>query len=941
MSRPLACTIVCVLLLTMATRIQAATFELLPTYDTYVSNDPSEGPTTSHEGGSGMHARDVGGRRRVGFLTYDISEAKTLGAFFTSAGFSNYGHDGGTIHVYGIIESQEDLVTEGLTWNNAPGVQNSPTPALDDAVALDPADLTDILLTFNAPARGVREATETSEALAEFLSSDTNGFVAFMFAPDAGGNAILRTVEMGEEGGTLLTGEVGGQATAAQDPRPDDEATDVYRETDLSWTPGGYAATHDVYLGTSFEDVNTASRAHPMGVLLSEGQDAVTYDPGRLELGTTYYWRIDEVNAPPDATIFPGDVWSFTVEPFAYPITNITVTSNITASADAGPEKTIDGSGLNDSDQHSTQPDDMWLTVSSDTEPVWIQYDFDRVYKLHELWVWNYNVLFELALGFGLKDVTVEYSTDGESWTAFGDFELAQATAWNDYTPNTTIDFAGVAAGHVRLTVQSGWGVLGQFGLSEVRFYQVPAFAREPQPTADATGVSPNAVLSWRAGRDVASHEVYLGTDPEAPASIGTTTESSIAPSNLEFGTTYYWRVDEVNEAEAISVWEGNVWTFTTQEYALIDGFESYNDEDNLIYEAWIDGWVNETGSTVGYLEAPFAEQTIVNSGRQSMPLEYSNDSTPFYSEAERTLVSQDWTTNGADSLIVHFQGRPGPFFEAASGDIVIGGAGTDIWGTADEFRCGYKPLSGDGSIVARIDGLADTDVWAKAGVMIRESLDPGSTFAAVYLTGDSGVRYQARLTTDAEAVSDTDVATDEQIALHEPVWIKIERAGNTFSGSYSTDGATWTAMSWNPQTIAMTNAVYIGLAVTSHVAGTLTSGQFANVETTGNVTGSWQIATIGPEQPAGNDPAPLYVAIEDNAGHTHAVSHPAGEAATLLAGWNQWQVPLSAFGAAGVAVDRVTRIIVGVGDRDNPQAGGSGLIYIDDIQFGRPAATE
>ena len=938
MSRLFVCTIVCALL---AVGVQAAPFDLLPTYDTYVSNDPSEGPTTNHEGGSGMHMRDIADRRRVGYVTYDLSEAKQLGVVFSNVRLSNYGHDGGTVNVYGVLEAYEDLVVEGLTWNTAPGVQNSPAPPLNDPVALDLANVTDILLTFNAPARGTREETETSEALAEFLNADTNGFVALMLAPAQNGSAIVRTVEMGEEGGTRLLGDIGGQTTTARDPQPEDEATEVYCETDMSWTAGGFAASHDVYLGTSFEDVNTASRADPLGVLVSRGQEATSYDPGRLELGQTYYWRIDEVNALPDATVYPGPVWSFTVEPLAYPIANVTATTNGEPVGDAALENTINGVGLDENNQHSTVPEEMWVARPVGDEPVWVQYEFDRVYKMHALWVWNYNVLFELALGFGFRDVTVEYSADGVTWTTLGDYEFAQAPATNAYAHNITIDLQGVAARYVRLTAHTAWGVLDQYGLSEVRFLQIPAFAREPQPADAATGVSPSTALSWRPGRDAASHEVYLGTDADALASIGTAADNSLTPADLVFGGQYLWRVDEVNEADAVPVWEGDLWSFATEEYATIDDFESYDDDLNRIYDTWIDGWVNGTGAIVGYLGEPFAETTIVNGGRQSMPLEYVNSLTPFYSESERNLSRMDLTAHGADTLVVHFQGRPAPFFEAATGAIVIGAAGADIWGTADEFRYAHKTLNGDGSIVARVDGLADTDPWAKAGVMIRESVDAGSTFAAVYLTGDNGVRYQARLTSRGEATSDTDVATDEQIALREPVWIKIERRGEAFNGFYSTDGANWTAMSWNPQTIAMGASVTIGLAVTSHVTDTLTSGQFANVETTGSVSGVWEIATIGVEQPAGNDAAPLYVAVQDSAGRSHVVAHPDGEIATLLSGWNQWQIPLEAFSSAGVATDGISSLFLGVGDRDNPQAGGDGLIYIDDVQFGRPAPTE
>ncbi|MHC4521054.1 MAG: LamG-like jellyroll fold domain-containing protein, partial [Planctomycetota bacterium] len=254
---------------------------------------------------------------------------------------------------------------------------------------------------------------------------------------------------------------------AASEPSPPDQATDAPRAVSLEWTAGEFAATHDVYLGTVFEDVNAAGRSDPRDVLVSEGQTDTSYDAGHLEFGQTYYWRIDEVNAAPDNAIYKGSVWSFTVEPFAYPIENVMASSNGSSDAPAGPERTVDGSGLNAEGEHSVDADDMWLAVPG-AEPLWIEFAFGRVYKLHEMMVWNYNVMFELVLGFGLKDVTVEHSTDGVDWTVLGDAELAQGTALPDYTANTTVEFGGVAAKFVRLTVNSGHGPMGQFGLSEV-----------------------------------------------------------------------------------------------------------------------------------------------------------------------------------------------------------------------------------------------------------------------------------------------------------------------------------------------------------------------------------------------------------------------------------------------------------------------------------------
>ena len=88
----------------------------------------------------------------------------------------------------------------------------------------------------------------------------------------------------------------------------------------LAWTAGEFAATHDVYLGKAFADVNDATRTNPKGVLVSQGQTAAEYDTSALEFGQTYFWRIDEVNQAPDNTIYKGHVWWFTVEPYAYPI---------------------------------------------------------------------------------------------------------------------------------------------------------------------------------------------------------------------------------------------------------------------------------------------------------------------------------------------------------------------------------------------------------------------------------------------------------------------------------------------------------------------------------------------------------------------------------------------------------------------------------------------
>jgi hypothetical protein len=737
--------------------------------------------------------------------------------------------------------------------------------------------------------------------------------------------------------------------TEAKDPTPVDGATDVARDTSLGWTPTATAATHNVYFGTSQADVKAAGTEASLGVLVSKGQTETTYTPETvLTYGHTYFWRVDEVNGAPDFAVFRGKVWSFTVEPYAYPVTGVTATASSLEKSTTGPANTINGSGLT-GDLHGTNAATMWNTAATDPGPVWIQYQFDNAYKFSELWVWNYNGDFEPVLGYGFKDVTIEYSLDGTTWTLLKETQFAQATAVSGYAHNTTVDMGGVMAQYVKLTAKSNWSMVGikQCGLSEVRFFHIPAQARAPQPAAAAKDVSVDSSLDWRPGRDVRSEQVYFGTD-KAAVSGGTVAAKTVSshgfdPGAMDFGTTYYWKVDEIGTA----MHPGALWSFTTQEYAPVEDFESYtDDEGGRIYETWVDGWTNGTGSVVGYLQAPFAETVVVHGGSQAMPFEYNNIKTPYYSEAERTFdTPQDWTIGGADTLNLWLKGNPAKFVETVPGQYKIGSNSGDVWDTSDNFRFVYKQLAGDGSISAKVVGIAYADAavaspWAKAGVMIRNSLDENSTYAFMFPTPDGRRAFQNRFTTGGTARS----AHSNPGTITFPLWVKIERKGNQFTASYSTDGKTWTIQpatentgadrSPNPQIIAMGSTVYIGMAVASNnAAAGPCIGQFSDVVTTGTVTGQWVAANVGPN-PA-NDPAGLYVVVEDKAGKTKTVTHP-DPAATTASTWTQWRIALSDL--AGINLSAVKKLTVGAGDKANPKAGAAGMLYIDDIGLGHPA---
>jgi len=487
---------------------------------------------------------------------------------------------------------------------------------------------------------------------------------------------------------------VRGPRAMATEPSPADGASDVQRDVVLSWIPGEYAPPtngHKVYFSSNFNDVSAGIG----GVTVS----AASYTPPRLDLDTTYYWRVDEVNGPPDHAVYEGPVWSFTTEPVAYPVAseNITATASSAQAADMGPENTINGSGLDENDLHSAEETTMWL---SGTEPLgaWIEFEFDKVYKLHQMWVWNSNQTVEPLLGFGFKDVTIEYSANGTDYTTLGTtHEFARAPGTAGYAHNTTVDLSGVVAQYVRLTPNSNWGgVLPQYGLSEVRFFYIPIRAWEASPDPGATDVDPDVTLGWRPGREAAEHHVYFSPDEQAVtdgnAPVTVVAEARHGPLSLDLGQTYYWKINEVNMAETSTTLDGDVWDFTTDVFLVVDDFESYNDldpinpESNRIFNAWIDGYdIPTNGSIVGYDQPPFAEQNIVSSGKQAMPLFYDNSGTARYSEAELSLSpAQDWTKHGIAMLSLSLCGDPNNaveqiYVKVNGSKVVYGGDAGDI----------------------------------------------------------------------------------------------------------------------------------------------------------------------------------------------------------------------------------------------------------------------
>jgi hypothetical protein len=190
--------------------------------------------------------------------------------------------------------------------------------------------------------------------------------------------------------------------------------------------------------------------------------------------------------------------------------------------------------------------------------------------------------------------------------------------------------------------------------------------AYHPGPADKANDASQSPTLTWMPGQGATKHQVFFGDNLDAvtQGAAGTDkgtlalAETTFAPGALEALTTYYWRVDEILTSGTKT---GAVWSFTTS--LSVDDFESYTDElGSAIFDTWIDGLTNGlSGSIVGNATAPFAEQGIVHGGLQSMPLDFNNVNSPFFSEAEREFApTMDWTAAGADTLVLFVRGTPG-----------------------------------------------------------------------------------------------------------------------------------------------------------------------------------------------------------------------------------------------------------------------------------------
>ena len=391
-------------------------------------------------------------------------------------------------------------------------------------------------------------------------------------------------------------------------PNPADGAIHADTWVNLSWSPGNSAVSHDVYLGDDYSVVEDATRdseefrGNQTENFYVAGFPGFAYPDG-LSPGQTYYWRIDEVNEADPNSPWKGDIWSFSIPPrTAY---------------DPDP---ADGAEF-------VGPDNVTLSwtpgFGAKLHTVFIGDDYDQV----------------RSATAGMPSGTATYQP--------GPLEREKVYYWR------VDEFDGLAtyAGDI-------WG------------FTTPGAAGSLQPANGAVDVEHSPILTWTPAENADSHQVYFGMDKEVVKNATTASpeyqgskalgSESYDPGKLDWHTSYYWRVDAVYGANTV---KGLVWSFTTADFLVVEDFESYTDDDaagQAIWQTWVDGFgIADNGAQVGYLVPPYAEQTIVHSGAQSMPLLYINEAGVTNSEASLSLTAlRDWTAEGVGELSLWFRGN-------------------------------------------------------------------------------------------------------------------------------------------------------------------------------------------------------------------------------------------------------------------------------------------
>lgn len=401
-----------------------------------------------------------------------------------------------------------------------------------------------------------------------------------------------------------IMGGAGSDFPYASNPNPANGTLHEDTWINLSWRAGDFAVSHDVYLGDNFDDVSEGIgdtfRGNQYTNFYVAGFVGFAYPEG-LVPGTTYYWRIDEVNDADPNSPWKGPVWSFSIPP-----------------------KTA----------YAPSPADGAEFV-----------DLDAVLS----WTPGYGaILHTIYLGDNYDDVSNAENGPAQGKASYkpDSIEPEKVYYWRIDEYDGVDTYKGDIWGFT--TPGAAGNPSPANGAEDVQHTQILSWS----PAENATSHH----VYFGMDQDSVKNATTDSPEYEGSQALGA---ESYDPGLLDWHWSYYWRVDAVYNAGPV---KGLVWDFTTADFLLIDDFEGYTDDDaagQAIWQSWIDGFgVEDNGAQVGYLLPPYCEQTIVHGGGQSMPLFYTNEADTTNSEVVLTLVSpRDWTTEGVEELSLWFRG--------------------------------------------------------------------------------------------------------------------------------------------------------------------------------------------------------------------------------------------------------------------------------------------
>jgi len=533
-------------------------------------------------------------------------------------------------------DSNLDMLLHGVTWQNSGGSVTTSITAGELILGMQyqlqlifytdhtrPMDIVvdgDIIIEHYDPfpAQGWVQGKGGSIVKHNFTAGDATMNIDITARPDDGSTASVIS-------GLILSEVPLATLSKARKPIPADGAIHENTWANLGWTPGFYAASHDVYFGDNFGNVNTGVEGTFQGnqgsTFFVAGFPGFAFPDG-LVPGTTYYWRIDEANDTEPNSPWKGPVWNFSIPP---------KTAYFPDPADSAESVDVDvqlsWTGGFGAKLHTVHFSDNFEDVNNATEgpPSGITTYTPGPLELEKIYYWRVD--------------------------EFDAIDTYKGDVWSFATP----------------------GAVGSLNPANG--------ATDARQTLILEWIAADSASSHELYLDTDKDAVRNAdtSSPEYKGSMNLGSESYDVGS-LEWDTTYYWRVDEVKADSTVQ--KGLIWSFTTANFLIVDDFESYNDLNpdlagsNRILDVWNDGFgTTANGALVGNDFPPYAEQNIVHGGAQSMP--YACDNDLKTSEATLTLIyPHDWTEKGVTKLSLWFRGGPDNaterLFVALDGNAVV-----------------------------------------------------------------------------------------------------------------------------------------------------------------------------------------------------------------------------------------------------------------------------